>query len=533
MTRRYYALLVALLFSLGCTPSNVPTTMQEDGVLAGTVSDTDGQALPGVFVSAHRAGVTTTVLTDATGRYRMPGFDTLGYRIEAYRAGFDTARTERYDTRTGGPLDFVLRRRAETYDQAPSAFFLNQLPDGTTKRQFILDCTGCHQFDQQTIGENGRLKSRATWQARTEQMISFVGAHTAFPILAPSRDAETTAAWLAEHLGGPEDPLPVFEPPPASGEASTIRITEYYLPEPGDLPHDLMPLADGRVLITGMMTHQMYLLDPDTGTFETVPIPVSAANPRALTVDAGGAWWVLLGFPKKIAGYDPATEAWTSFDIGMYPHSIALADDGRLWFNGHFTKEPELIGVLDPRYGEVTTFEVPTPTMPDGGSTIPYGLRIAPDGTIWATQLVGGRLLRFDPDTEAFTLYPLPEPYSGPRRLDISPDGTVWIPEYAAGRLAHFDPEKETFEEFDLPVKDALPYIVRVHPETGHIWIATSAADAVLRFDPASQSFAVYPLPTHRALVRHMEIDPATGAVWIAYSNSPAVAPKIARLEVL
>ena len=30
----------------------------------------------------------------------------------------------------------------------PSSAWLSQLPDGETKRKFILDCTGCHQFDE-------------------------------------------------------------------------------------------------------------------------------------------------------------------------------------------------------------------------------------------------------------------------------------------------------------------------------------------------------------------------------------------------
>jgi len=289
----------------------------------------------------------------------------------------------------------------------------------------------------------------------------------------------------------------------------------------------------GNILITGMMTHQMYTLDPDDGTFSTTPIPTSVANPRALAISETGDWWVLLGFPRKIARYTPATDTWRDFDIGMYPHSIVLGEGGKVWFNGHFTKNPEQIGYLDAHTGQVKTYDVPVDPMPDGGSTIPYGLRQGPDGTLWATQLVGGRLIRFDPAAETFTLYALPTPYSGPRRPAVGPDGTVWIPEYANNRLARFDPASETFTEYELPVPNALPYIVRVHPTTGWIWIATAAADAVLRFDPQTEHFVVHPLPTQSALVRHMEIDERTGAVWVAYGNSPAVSPKLARIEVL
>ncbi len=99
-----------------------------------------------------------------------------------------------------------------------------------------------------------------------------------------------------------------------------------------------------------------------------------------------------------------------------------------------------------------------------------YGLRVAPDGTVWTTQLMGGRLVRFDPSTEQFSLYDLPTPNSGPRRPDVDGRGRVWIPEYSGGKLA--------------------------------------------MFDPATGGFEVFPVPTRGALIRHLDIDEANGDVW-------------------
>ncbi len=216
----------------------------------------------------------------------------------------------------------------------------------------------------------------------------------------------------------------------------------------------------------------------------------------------------------------------------MYPHEAAIDGRGRIWFNGHFTKTPELLGYVDPASCEVRIFEVPVPPMPDGGSTIPYGLRAAPDGTIWMTELVGGRLVRFDPETEAFDLYPLPTPYSGPRRLDIAPDGTVWIPEFATNRLARFDPETETFTEYELPVSDALPYVARVAPN-GSVWVGTAGADLVARFDPALETFTLVPLPTPGSLIRHLDIDMRTGEVWGVTGDFPPRSPRVFRIRGL
>ena len=70
---------------------------------------------------------------------------------------------------------------------------------------------------------------------------------------------------------------------------------------------------------------------------------------------------MLLGNPRQIARYDPAAAAWKTYDIGMYPHSIKRDAQGRIWFNGHFTRDPVTLGYVDGASGEVRTFAVPTP----------------------------------------------------------------------------------------------------------------------------------------------------------------------------
>lgn len=526
----------SLLLVLGCAGGMVATTSSPHvsaNTIEGIVTAASGTPLPGVFVTAHQPeqGIEISVRTDGAGRYQVPLPQDTTYLVQAHYLGFEPSESIRYNTSNDEALVLTLKNKADVFDQVPSAQYLALLPEGEVKRRFILDCTGCHQFNRVRGIAGPLLRSKDDWTTKTQFMISFAGGNSGFPIMSPSRDANDTATWLTTHLGEPGDVLPTFDIPlPAAPEESVV-ISEYTVPNASELPHDLMPDANGHLVITGMMSARMYTLDPETGVFETHAEGFGGA--RALTIDEDGRWWVLLGTPRQIASYDPQTQEKTFFNIGMYPHSIARDGDGKIWFNGHFTKEPELIGVLDPATGEVETFPLPNSAMPDGGSTIPYGMRIAPDGIIWATQLVGNRLIRFDPATEAFTLYDLPTPYSGPRRLDIAADGTIWIPEYAAGKLARFDPATEQFTEYDLPSKDALPYIVRADPRTGVIWIATGGADAVLRFFPETERFIVHPLPTRSALIRHMELDPVRNAAWVAYGNSPAVAPKIVRVEVM
>ncbi|UCF20542.1 MAG: hypothetical protein JSU87_03780 [Gemmatimonadota bacterium] len=414
----------------------------------------------------------------------------------------------------------------------PGSAFLALLPDGEMKRRFIIDCTGCHVWTADLVrGPGGEVRDAGAWSASVAKMIRMFGQGTGFPIISSWPDPELLGPWLERHLSV-EPTAPVIAPELLPVHAP--ELVEYEIPVPTDLPHDLMVDREGRVLITGMYTHRMYRLDPAEGSFATISIPVPNANPRALDIDSQGRWLVLLGAPGSVARHDPATGEWESWQFGAYPHSLDIGADGRVWWNGHFTVDPEVIGSLDPATGVVTRYVVPRASdadVPPGESTIPYGLRIAPDGRVWATQLRGGRLIRLDPKTGEIRQWRLPSRHAGPRRPDVAPDGMVWIPEYAAGKLARFDPISETFAEWDVPIAESLPYVVRVDRSNGRVWIGTGHADVVVSFDPTRETFTVYPLATQGALIRHIDIDEQRGEVWSAYGASPGVPSKVARLR--
>jgi virginiamycin B lyase len=426
------------------------------------------------------------------------------------------------------PFLFWLLTSVPPPDVPPSSAWLNLLPDGVEKREFVLDCTGCHQLAGRFAWAGDRARTEAEWQASIEKMLSFAGASAGFPVISADRQAAPTAAWLATNLKtSPTAPTP-------AAPVGRAVIREYPLPAAGDLPHDLgVDPASGQVLITGMFTHRLWILDPASGVVAADSIPLAQANPRALEPGRDGRWWVALGGPQRVASYDPRTKQWASYPIGMYPHSIGVDSGGRIWFNGHFTRDPELIGRVDPATGATKTYQVPKHPRTEGAwGPLPYELRVAPNGHVWLGELQGNRIVELDPATERFTVHDLPTPASGPRRFDFDRAGTLWIPAYAASLLVRFEPATGRFTEYRLPIADALPYVARVDHATGLVWIATAAADVVFSFDPRTARFVTYPLPSRGALVRHMVVDGARRAIWLAYGASPGEIPaRVARLE--
>jgi virginiamycin B lyase len=407
-----------------------------------------------------------------------------------------------------------------------SSAWLGLLPDGEAKRQFIIDCTGCHQFDAVRALKDGRARSEAEWSEAISRMLGFSGPESSFPVISAAQNPQLTAAWLVQHL--PRD----AHPPTVAKAAASDRVKEYLFPAAQDLPHDLAVDSSGNVIVTGMFSHKMYLLDPASESWSEIPIPLPQANPRALDIDDRGRWWVVLGGPGQIGRYQSGK--WSFFELGLYAHSVALGKNGGAFANGHFTRNPEQIIEVTSE-GAVRSHDLPRhPELATAaGGPIPYELRTAPDGRVWMSELQGNRMVVLDPRNGRSEAVTLPTPSSGPRRFDIDKNGILWIPTYGAGTLIRFDPATKRFDEFPLPVKDAAPYVVRVDSTSGIAWIGTGAADAVFAFDPATRRFTTYGLPTNGALVRHLAIDSRRGDVWLAYGESPGKnAARIARLRM-
>jgi virginiamycin B lyase len=523
----------------------------EEAGITGIVMEPEGSPAAGVFVTARRLGtpVAHTVVTAAEGAYAFPRLAAGEYTIRAHRPdrAADSVRvTVGPDGRLGGDAgagrgpaaggsrlrDLRLTTDRVMPGEQPAAAFLGMLPDGEEKRRFILDCTGCHTFDDRIALPMGAPRTHAGWAEAVGRMLGFAGPNSGFPVIAAGREPEATAAYLSMHVTAAPPPSPRTAPHPDPTTAGAL-ITEYDVPEPTDLPHDVAIDSAGRVLITGMFTARMYVLDAETGEYETIPIPVPNANPRAVEVDGDGIWWVLLGGPHQVARYDPDAGEWKTYPIGMYGHSLGPDANGRVWFNGHFTKAPELMGWIDAASGAVETVEVPPhPTMARTSGPIPYELRVAPDGGVWITELAGNRVIRFDPHSRRFDVHTMPTPHSGPRRIDVAADGVVWIPEYSGNRLARLDPATGAIREWELPIPDSNPYVARIDARTGTVWVGAGTADALFAFDPRTERFTTYRLPTRGALVRHITIDPRNGDVWAAYGASPGIPSKVARVRV-
>lgn len=510
--------LAAALVAVLAAPLPAGTGAVE-GPLGGEVTDGGGAPLSGVMITAYdgRRGAGTTVFTDAAGRFGFPELRPGSYRVTARRIGFATQIRDEV-AHDAAALRFALPEKPDFADDLPAAYWYSQLewPDVGSHANFARACANCHQ-----IGDWAWRVPRdeAEWEAVLERMD-----RRGPPLYARSR------AGLIQKLMttfGPDAPAPDVEPPaPPSGAVLRAVIREYEVDlERGTSCHDLEPGADGR-----MYTEEGYWLDPRTLDRGAFPI-----GPGAHSIEraANGDFWITVTGSDELVRLDPETgqvdrhtHPEIDGDRGVYPHTLRFDARQQIWYT--LTASNHLAR-FDPRTAKFEYHRLPGGTDdPEelSGAAIAYGSDIAPDQSIWWSQLLGPRIGRYDPasgEMQAWTT-----PYSGPRRLRVAGDGMVWVPFFGHARLGRFDPRSEEWKTWELPTGPAgteLPYALAVHPRTGDVWITGSNSDTLIRFRPATERFDVFPLPTPVSWTREIEFD-TQGHVWTCTSDAPIAADR-------
>jgi streptogramin lyase len=376
---------------------------------------------------------------------------------------------------------------------------------------------------------------------------------------------------------------PDFAPPPPP-EVRRAVIEEWELGERASMQHDLTVHPDGRVYSVDMMQDKLYRLDPDNGEMrsfqiprgelppggvfggESQPLPPTAnahVGPHSLQVAPDGGIWVTLALGNQLARFDPGSEAWEIHPLeeGFYPHTLRFDGRGRIWYTIAVSNH---VGMFDPETKEFRTVRLPAagfgqalalrmlPALlwmnrrfdmsrfAESGSgvvlPVPYGIDVAPDGSVWFSQLNQHRLGRLDPDS--FQVEMIDTPFTAPRRLRFDSRGRLWIPGFSSSVVSRFDPATREFQTWELPIEPRgteTPYALHVDRRSDTVWICGTNSDSLIRFTPGDERFLVYPLPTRVTYTREVDFD-AAGRVWTSNSNLPTWQveggfPRVIRLD--
>jgi len=274
---------------------------------------------------------------------------------------------------------------------------------------------------------------------------------------------------------------------PRTGNVKEYRVPEESQATPGALPgtHHVVVDKDGIVWFSEVWAHYLSGLDPKTGKIVYrvhPPAPDVALNSPGFDNFAMDAKGIVYDMRPGKGGGVAKFDSKTGELVKMYPTNKILmtydnmvTPDGRYWSGAPIGTH--LIGLLDTKTDEMWELETDDVSSGSRGafdsqgnawyggrggmlikldprtrhiseyySPIPYDTfyEAMPDknGEIWAGGLQSGRFMRFNPKTEKWTQYMMPEPYAHDRRtwVDNSTSPvTVWYVDHD-GYLVRIQP---------------------------------------------------------------------------------------------
>ncbi len=291
-----------------------------------------------------------------------------------------------------------------------------------------------------------------------------------------------------------------------------VDIREWKVPYEESRPRDPFAHDATSVWFAGQRTGYLAHLNTETGDIHKVDLK-DGSGPHNLIVGSDGVVWYAGNKTALIGRYDPMTKAIEEIAMpdpnARDPHTLIFDEnEEHIWFT---LQGSNMIGRLNIETRKVDL--IPSQTE----RSRPYGIKMAPNGSIWVVLFGAPKLAQIDPETMALREIELPRDTARPRRLEILADGSVWYVDYAGGMLGKYDPATEEFEEWALPQGEgSRPYGMASDSE-GRLWmVATGVSPNVFfGFDPGSEKFiGATDIPSGGGTVRHMHYHQPSGAVW-------------------
>lgn len=520
-----------------------------------------------------------TWFTNANGRLR----ESVPYaelRLQLRRPGYQVLSVDK--AKANASLRLQLKPETDPAALAasrPANAWFSQLDlgDETLKKHFALQCAFCHQQGNAFLRAE---RSPEQWSEVIARMITY-GSRLATE--AQESLPEVLSAGYRELREHPEK-IPAGTPWPKN--LSGITITEWPIGDAMSQMHDLLTHSNGKVYIGDNLKDDLIELDPVTGEYSIYKLPRSPddkpggllgarlrAFPKHETYvglhsfaesPKDGHIFMTCSVQQRLIEFAPETKTFTvhQFDEGYYPHTLRFDAQDRVWFTVALSNQ---VAMLDRKTGKFSFIDLPVRNLREritvaqvglilkladwglplnklsidfqsSGLPLPYGIDVAPDGSVWFARLYADDIGRIDPQTLEVSM--IPTPFMGPRRLRADADNNLWIAAFPESAIAKYDPRSGKFTRYDMPVEPAgsdTPYSLNVDRKRGVVWVDGNQSDSVQAFDIASETWGFIPLPRAVSFTRDVEITP-DGTAWTSNSSFPSwhiegAQPTLIRIE--
>ena len=260
-------------------------------------------------------------------------------------------------------------------------------------------------------------------------------------------DAEGNG-WVSQRRGGKlgrldGKTLVYTEVAPPPGQSKTMRLN--------GITYDA---RDKLWLIDGGPNRRFLSYDTRAKEFGVYMLPKlknGNASGNSMRVHPNGTVWLNSIGSNQIIRLDPRTRQFTVFEAPAgvktgrtaSPYGMAVAGDAKIWIIENAVNQ---MARMDPVTGKIDEFPIPVkdPVARKGG--------MDSEGNIWVGLHGAGHLMKVDYKTTAMTVYTPPTPDSGPYSVQGDPKSKlIWFSQQHVDKIARFDPTTETFTEYPLP----------------------------------------------------------------------------------
>src|SRR5262245_44928445 len=522
--------------------------------LTGQVSSQKEGLMEGVIVGAKKDGstITVNVTTDEKGRYNFPAskLNPGRYALKIRAAGYDLDGPQEVNVlaKKSTTANIKLRPTDTLAAQLADAEWVLSIPGTEEQKRFLLGCNSCHTLERVMRSNH----TAAEWVQVFQRMALYAPGSTPLQpqMLAAGItrdrtrgvDPKAIGEWLASINASynSKEKFPLKTLPRPKGKATRAIITEYDLPRPLAMPHDVVVDSEGMAWYSDFGQQFIGRVDPKTGKVTEFPIPVLKKGfPMGtldLQLDKDENLWVSLMYQGGIAKFDRKTEQFQVYPVpkewqgnGTQQSMVSPANshiDGKVWTNNQDTHAIYRLDIATGEYEHLGEFQIPG----ENRTISAYGIPSDRDNNLYLLEFGSHNIGRIDAKTKEFKVWTTPTPNSRPRRGRVDSQDRLWFAEYGANGIGMFDPKTEKIQEWKLPTPWSATYHV-VAEQKRTCWAGSMWTDRVTRLDPKTGQFTDYLLPKETNIRRVFVANSTTPVTFWVGSNHGASVLKLEPLD--
>src|SRR5579864_1129209 len=511
-------------------PPDLRAQNSEPVALSGVVGSQQEGFMEGVIVSAKRDGAnfTVSVVSDAKGEYRFPRshVEPGKYALTIRAVGYDLSGLGSAEVAEGktATANLKLEKAKDLAAQLSSLEWAMSVP-GTAEQKDkviyqIVSCAYCHSWERimrsnhstdefvelitrmQKYYPDGSAVSRdkrGRGQLGPPNQVAAADQNPKWsrePFSVPKKELAEYLATVNLSGGKATWPFELKTLPRPSGKATRVIITQYDMPRPDTVAHDLDLDSAGTPWYTDESRMFFGKMNPKTAQFTEYSLPPvqpgDLPGARDVQVDRDDNIW----FPRRIANaavvltkFNPKTEEVSTIE-GVGTQFMALGPEGKIWA-GWTRVDPKTMKV------EAKYSWEKSPNIPPGPHRQYVDLTVVNSkGNPYAPDIGGSYIIGIDAKTGEAKFWQVPTPRSSPRRGRMDAQDRFWFAEYTGDKIGMFDTRTEKFQEWPMPRKYTTPYAVSAPDRNGYVYATSNMSERLMRLNPKTGEVVEYQIPT-------------------------------------